>query len=544
MRVRSMMWGLGAGLVAGATWWLTEAVLNWAVGGFVPARVAATFAGLDLGLGELAGDVVGGLGSRAGQVPRARSFALGLAAAYALCRIYDPPGLGTEAAFAVVAAALAALGAALAGPAGGPLVFVHLTLLTSATVALGGWALDELAGTRPFGAGLPFALAAVPLAAVLADRLLAVAVARRGARLGVELAAAALALVVWGRPITTAPIDDPLVTAVPPPAGSPDVILIVLDTTRADHLSTYGYARETSRHLSAFAADGLLFTQARSPAAWTLPGHASLFTGTYPTRHGAHFAGARLGGESRDGRPLVAFPLPPSAVTMAELLRDRGYPRGSLHYDHAVTHLPEAERQFIEANYDGEVAAMDEALGELLDALRARGRYQNALVVVTADHGEFLGEHEQMGHIGQMLYEPVLHVPLVVKFPGTDGPRGRSETAVQLVDVLPTVLAATGAAVPPGLQGEALPHVTHPSFAEEDIDPFLVARYGARYDRSIRVLYDGTYKLIRTSRGEGMLFDLARDPAELHDLAAAEPERAADLQRRLDTALGTLVARN
>jgi len=126
----------------------------------------------------------------------------------------------------------------------------------------------------------------------------------------------------------------------------------------------------------------------------------------------------------------------------------------------------------------------------------------------------------------------------------TDGPRGRSETAVQLVDVLPTVLAATGAAVPPGLQGEALPHVTHPSFAEEDIDPFLVARYGARYDRSIRVLYDGTYKLIRTSRGEGMLFDLARDPAELHDLAAAEPERAADLQRRLDTALGTLVARN
>ncbi len=218
--------------------------------------------------------------------------------------------------------------------------------------------------------------------------------------------------------------------------------------------------------------------------------------------------------------------------------------RGNLHYEHAVTHLPEAERQFIEANYDGEVAPMDEALGELLDALRARGRYQNALVVVTADHGEFLGEHEQMGHIGQMLYEPVRHVPLVVKFPGTDGPRGRSETAVQLVDVLPTVLAATGAAVPPGLQGEALPHVTHPSLAEEDIDPLLVARYGARYDRSTRVLYDGTYKLIRTSRGERMLFDLARDPAEQHDLAAAEPERAADLQRRLDTALGTLVARN
>ena len=143
-----MMCGLGAGLVAGAAWWLVEGVLGWAVGGFVPGRVAATFAGLDLGLGALAGVVVGGLASRGGHAPRAQSLALGLAAAYALCRIYDPPGLGTEAAFALVAAGLAVLGAALAGPAGGPLAFVHLTLLTSATVALGGWALDELAGTR------------------------------------------------------------------------------------------------------------------------------------------------------------------------------------------------------------------------------------------------------------------------------------------------------------------------------------------------------------------------------------------------------------
>src|SRR5437867_4140290 len=136
MRVRSMMWGSGAGLVAGAVWWLVEGVLGWAVGGFVPARVAATFAGLDLGLGALAGLVVGGLVSRGGQGPRVRSLALGLAAAYALFRVYDPPGLGGEAAFGVVAAALAALGAALAGTEDGALVFVHLTVLTSATVAL------------------------------------------------------------------------------------------------------------------------------------------------------------------------------------------------------------------------------------------------------------------------------------------------------------------------------------------------------------------------------------------------------------------------
>jgi arylsulfatase A-like enzyme len=143
-----------------------------------------------------------------------------------------------------------------------------------------------------------------------------------------------------------------------------------------------------------------------------------------------------------------------------------------------------------------------------------------------------------------MLYEPVLHIPLVVKYPGAGRPRGRSTTPVQLVDVLPTVLEAAGASVPPGVQGEALASVSHPSLAEEDIDPYLVARYGPQYDRSIRVLYDGTYKLIRTSRGESMLFDLARDPEERTDLAAAEPERAAALLRRLEATLDTLIARN
>jgi len=162
---------------------------------------------------------------------------------------------------------------------------------------------------------------------------------------------------------------------------------------------------------------------------------------------------------------------------------------------------------------------------------------------VTADHGEFLGEHDQMGHIGQMLYEPVLHVPLAVKFPGPDRLRGRDARPVQLIDVLPTVLTVTGGDVPPDVQGEPLPDVRHPSLAEEDVDPFLVNRYGARYDRSVRVLYDGTYKLIRTSRGERMLFDLARDPEERTDLAAVEPARAEALLRRLESALATQVAK-
>jgi arylsulfatase A-like enzyme len=143
-----------------------------------------------------------------------------------------------------------------------------------------------------------------------------------------------------------------------------------------------------------------------------------------------------------------------------------------------------------------------------------------------------------------MLYEPVLHIPLVIKFPGKDRLRGENATPVQLVDVLPTVLATTGAPGPQGIQGEALPHVTHTILAEEDIDPFLVARYGEIYDRSIRVLYDGAFKLISTSHGTHMLFDLARDPGESNDLAARDPDRLTALLRRLEAAFGIQLARN
>jgi arylsulfatase A-like enzyme len=644
---------LAAGIVAGACWAVVEGTLNRVLGGFEPLRTMLALDAIDVALGAAAGVLVGVLLGVAGRRAGGAALALGLAAAYALLRVYEPPGLGLEAVFVVLAAALAAIGVLVAGAgADGALGFLHLTLLATVSVALAGFALDEVAGSRRWSAVLPLALAAVPLAAVLADRILALVVRGRGARLGLELAAVGVAALVWGRPISTAPLVDPIVTGVPP-AGAPDVILAVMDTTRADHLSTFGYARDTAPQLTAFAADALAFTQARSPAAWTLPGHASLFTGTYPSRHGAHFAGDWQPGQSRDGRRMVAFPLPESAVTMAEALRDHGYRTGgfvanfsylyrdfgvaqgfgwyedapglllrmrpaalrlaqqaeptfalapyrsardinaaalawldrapagrpvflfvnymeahqprlaptpydrwsrelpdaarlarrNLYYEHAVDRLPEAERRFIEANYDGEVAAMDEALGELLAALRARGRYERALIVVTADHGEFLGEHGQMGHIGQMLYEPVLHVPLVVKFPGAERPRGRNDRPVQLVDVLPTVLGTVGAPVPDAVQGQSLLAVTHPSLAEEDIDPFLVARYGTRYDRSVRVLYDGNDKLIRTSRGESMLFDLAHDPEEQHDRATAEPERVADLLRRLETALGTMVAK-
>ncbi len=210
-------------------------------------------------------------------------------------------------------------------------------------------------------------------------------------------------------------------------------------------------------------------------------------------------------------------------------------------YTHELRRFTPEEIGFIVASYDGQVAAMDAALGELMAALKARGRYENALVIVTADHGEMLGEHGTVGHMGRMLYEPLVHVPLVVKFPGAERARGRDEQPVQIVDVTPTALVGAGAPPIPGMQGQALPHAPYQSLAEEDINPFLVQTVGAAYDRAIRVVYDGTHKLITTSRGDRMLFDLATDPGETDNLAERDPARLAELTRRLEAAFGTTV---
>jgi arylsulfatase A-like enzyme len=648
---RGAVVGLAAGLAAGVVWWAVESTANWAFGGVMTADVARTILVLDVGVAGVAGLVLGiALGFLPGGASAA-ALALGLTMAYGLIRIFEPPGLRGEALFAVAAIASATLGVRLVGEERrGPLAFVHITLLATAFTALGKAIIGEaqsdyFSKTEPSGVTLALLLAALPLAAVMTDRLVAFALRRRAWRFGVELAIGAAAAVLWNSwspPLWTAPIDTRLAVA-PPAAGAPDVLLISMDTTRADHMSTYGYARDTSPNLTALGNDALVFTQARSPAQWTVPGHASMFTGMYPTRHGAHYAGDWTAGPKIYGRKRV-LPLAADRTTLAEVLRDRGYATGgfaanfanldrgfgmaqgfSRYEDHPgllfrpvphvvrfvqrfrpafckkpfrsaqeinaaaldwlgtvprerpffiflnylephhwlaappydlwsrdlpharalalkglFTHavpagLNAAEREFVTANYDGQILAMDAALGDLIAALKTRGRYENTLIIVTSDHGELLGEHDIVGHGGRMMYEGLLHIPMVVKLPGADRARGRVDNRVQLVDVVPTVLASVGTAVPDGVQGEAMQHVTHETLAEEHINPEFVAHFGEVYNRAHRVYYDGPYKLITTSRGERLLFDLARDPDEGEDLAGRESARVADMERRLDT---------
>ena len=649
--LRNALVGLVAGVAAGAAWWIVESTANWAFGGVVTGAVARMILGLDVLVAGSAGLALGVALTFVPGGASAPALALGLAMVYGLIRIFEPPGMGAEALFVVCAIASAALGVRLVGEdRRGPLAFVHVTLLATAFAALGKTVIGEVQSdyfskTEPSAAALTLLLVALPLAAIVVDRVVAFALRRHVWRLGAELALGAAAAVLWNHsspPLWTAPIDNPRLNAPPPAVGTPDVLLVVLDTTRADHMSTYGYGRETSPNLTALASDALNFTQARSPAQWTVPGHASIFTGMYPTRHGAHYAGEWAAGPKIYGRKRV-LPLSNERTTLAEVLRDRGYVTGGFaanfanldrgfgmaqgfgHYEdhpgllfrpvpHVVrfiqrfrpafckkpfrsaqeinaaaldwldrapagrpffvflnflephhwlaappydlwsrdlpharqlalkglfthkvpVHLTDEERTFIAANYDGQILAMDAALGELIAALKARGRYENTLIIVTADHGELLGEHEIVGHGGRMMYEGLLHIPMVVKLPGADHPRGTIDARVQLVDVLPTVLTTVGAPLPDGVQGEPVQHVTHETIAEEHINPEFVAQFGAVYDRALRVYYDGAYKLISTSRGERLLFDLGQDPGEAENLASREPVRVADMERRLD----------
>ena len=259
-------------------------------------------------------------------------LALGLTAVFGFLRIFEPPGVRSELLYFALAPVCVAFGVRLADRERcGAIAFVQLTVVGVAAIVFGKALItDEMSYFAPTGPNalvLVGLLLGLPLAGIAVDRLLGLVVRREAPRLVLELAAGALVLAVLGKPHSTVALDVPPSPA-PAARGAPDVILVSLDTTRADHMSTYGYARDTSPNLTTLARDALNFTQARSPAQWTVPGHASMLTGTYPSRHGAHYAGAWQSGPQIYGRQRV-FPLAEDRVTMAELLRERGYRTGA-----------------------------------------------------------------------------------------------------------------------------------------------------------------------------------------------------------------------
>ncbi len=398
-------------------------------------------------------------------------------------------------------------------------------------------------------------------------------------RVGVVLALAAAALAAW-----VALARPRWASRVLPSRGPRNVLIVTLDTLRADHLGAYGYAAAQTPRLDALAGSGLRFTQATTVVPLTLPAHSSLFTGTFPGWHGVRDNGG--------------FYLGDDQVTLAEVLRERGFRTGAfvsafvldrrwgigqgferfhdefdldafgdapgldtiqrsgaqtvdqavawlaadrerpffawvhLYDPHAPYDAPEPYRSRFPGTmvgaYDAEIAATDAQVGRLLDALEAQDRRTDTLVVVLADHGEMLDEHEEQAH-GFFVYDAAVRIPLIVAGPGV--PSRVVADQVRIVDVMPTVLDLLGVAQPKAVQGVSL----RPLARGEPLP--LVARSESWYPRyhygwsELQSIQDGRFKYIRAPRPE--LYDLAADPRETNDLSRQDPQRLAAMDKAL-----------
>jgi choline-sulfatase len=373
----------------------------------------------------------------------------------------------------------------------------------------------------------------------------------------------------------------------------PNILLITLDTTRADHLGAYGDTAARTPTFDRLASEGVLFERAVSVAPITLPAHVSLLTGRYPFAHGvrnngnfrvgddvptlatalhdhgyrtAAFVSAfvldRRSGLSRgfdefdDRFDVGGAPTPDDEIErrgdrteqLAEnwitaQVGDRGANRPPffvwLHlYDPHDPYVPPAPfaEQFHDHPYDGEIAFDDAIIGSIVDRLKRLGVASTTMVALVGDHGESLGEHEEATH-AMFVYEAVLHVPMMVWWPGHLAP-ARVAPLVRGIDLAPTLLDLAGMPPLAGAQGQTLLALARggrqgPASAySETYFPLFFMNWAA-----LRSIQDDRWKFIDAPEAE--LYDLVTDPHEQSNLAAREPARAAALRRALDSVSGT-----
>jgi arylsulfatase A-like enzyme/tetratricopeptide (TPR) repeat protein len=369
----------------------------------------------------------------------------------------------------------------------------------------------------------------------------------------------------------------------------PNVVLITLDTTRADHLGCYGHVLPTTPNADALAARGVLFTHASSVAPLTLPAHSSILTGMQPTFHGVRVNGNAALGESQEtlAEVLSKVGYETGAFVGAFVLDGRwGLNQGFAHYDDrfdlkkykhldlgtvqrpanevmdaalawlesrkpgpffAWIHLYDAHTPYeppepflsrfraggLAGLYDGEIAFADAQVGRCISWLRTNGLDQRSVVVIIGDHGESLGRHGEGTH-GYFVYDDTTRVPFLVVAPFAELQGVRVDSQVSAVDVFPTVLGLCGIGSGPKVQGRSLlPAMFHPgSPAEtyayaESMTPSLQFGWS-----SLHSLRSTRYKLIEAPRPE--LFDLSADPGEETNVFDRNPAVASRLKARLD----------
>jgi len=361
-----------------------------------------------------------------------------------------------------------------------------------------------------------------------------------------------------------------------------NLLLITLDTTRADRLGCYGYPDASTPNLDVLAAAGVRFETAYCPVPLTLPSHASILTGLDPVRHGVHNNGT--------------YALGPDKLTLAEILKDRGYGTAAFtaafsvdsrfgldqgfdvydddfltgspfkpvnserraeqvhglfaswlegrkggsffawvhFYDPHLPYDPPAEylKDFAGRPYDGEIAYMDKYVGEVIRAVRDKGLMENTLVVIAGDHGEAFGEKVEKGH-GIFLYEMSIKVPFIL-YADSGLPAGTvPKTPARLIDIVPTVLDLLDVRIPDGLDGRSLVPAmegkrTRP--ADIYIETFY-PRENWGWSELVGLISDG-WKYIQAPRPE--LYDLADDPREERNLIDTNAARGGAMRAKLE----------
>ena len=368
-------------------------------------------------------------------------------------------------------------------------------------------------------------------------------------------------------------------------ASSPDFLIITLDTTRADRLGFYGSESASTPRMDQLASESVVFDRAYTTAPITLPSHVSIFTGTWPARHGIRDNGL--------------FQLAERAQTLAEVLHDEGYATGGFvsayvldarfgldqgfqeypspsgtddagrpstelraaevvdrltawlervpatqpvlawaHFfdPHAPYAAPEPFASRIDDPYDAEISYTDQEVGRLLDRFRQR-RGDRAWIILTADHGESLGEHHEISH-GVLIYDGTMRVPMLVRPPGGGEPE-RVPYPVSNAAIAGTVTALAG------LERSRLPHASLSALVEptgevpaDPAAPLFLETYLPLYSyrwAPMAGVVSGSRKLVRAGRSE--LFSLLDDPAETRDDSEREPETTRALERMLDAHL-------
>lgn len=376
------------------------------------------------------------------------------------------------------------------------------------------------------------------------------------------------------------------------------IVLISIDTLRADHLGCYGYSRKTSPNIDALAAESVLFNHTVAPVPLTLPSHCSMLTGTIPYYHKVH--------------GNVNYRLSDSSITLAEVLHKNDFVTGAIvgafvldaqqgldqgfdiYDDHLegmahifltknerkaeeVTELANAwlekhrnEKFFLflhyfdphypyerhkrfwftslpsialrRDEYDAEIAYTDHYVGKVIDKLKQMGLYDSALIILTSDHGESLHEHGEPTH-SFFIYHSTVHVPLIVKLPGRSAAAKVNDVA-GLIDIVPTVCGLLGIDSPPNIQGQDLSayfQAEQPSSRDrylycESLTPTI---YNAE---SLVGVVTNQYKYIYTTGPE--LYDLLEDRRETDSVIKKNPRIAKKLQGHLMQILGKTAPRD